>query len=230
MRCNKAEEELNKYKWDYDIYSHDNELMDHLKKCHKCRAMLIAEDTLRNSLKTVRDDIRVKIMTFETFREKIQNAGAKSELKSRYHKILSQRAKARLGFAAGLALILIAILTLVPFDYNETVGYEVAIAGVDKNIALNFQEITPLLQALGMEPDKISSLLDSIGNNEIHLTVGDCEETCQLKITDLRTEQDARLVIKAIIELGCCEIEKLIPIFKSRSTTIFKHATKNLFS
>jgi hypothetical protein len=74
-----------------------------------------------------------------------------------------------------------------------------------------------------MEKGKASILLDSLGMSDIRLS-GECSETCRLTISDLKTERDVRLMVKAIIELGCCQIDKIAPIFRSESTSILRLA------
>ena len=104
------------------------------------------------------------------------------------------------------------------------------IGGVEKSIALDNQQITSLLRALGMEKGKASTLLDSLGMSDIRLSVGECSETCRLTISDLKTERDVRLMVKAIIELGCCQIDKIAPIFRSESTSLLRLAARKLLS
>jgi hypothetical protein len=81
-----------------------------------------------------------------------------------------------------------------------------------------------------MEKGKASTLLDSLGTGEIHLSVGECSETCRLTISDLKTERDVRLMVKAIIDLGCCQIDNIAPIFRNESTSLLGLAARKLFS
>ena len=110
------------------------------------------------------------------------------------------------------------------------VGYEITIAGVDKDLVAQNQDITPLLQALGMQQDMASNLLDSLGSDRARLNIGECRETCLLRISDLKTERDVKLVVKAIIELGCCQIEKVAPVFRDETSSLLKYAAKKLYS
>jgi hypothetical protein len=81
-----------------------------------------------------------------------------------------------------------------------------------------------------MEKGKATTLLDSLGMDDIHLSVGECSETCRLTISDLKTERDVRLMVKAIIELGCCQIDNIAPIFRNESLSILGFAARKLLS
>jgi len=129
--------------------------------------------------------------------------------------------------AAAAAVVLLAI---VPFNVREKVGYEIAINGVGKDVALNQQKASSLLDALGMEKGEAESLLDSLGVEQIQFSVGECSETCKLTISDLKTERDVRLMVKAIIDLGCCQIDNIVPIFRRESTSLLGLAARKLLS
>jgi hypothetical protein len=127
-------------------------------------------------------------------------------------------------------VVLFGFVALVPFNFREKVGYEIAIDGVGKDIAMDNQKITTLFGALGMEQTRASTLLDSLGGRQIRFSVGECTETCRLTISDLKTERDVRLMVKAIIELGCCRIDDIIPVFHDESTSLLGLAARKLMS
>ncbi len=220
MLCFKAQERLIKYNWDKTVFAKDADLMEHLEKCRNCQNLLLAEKSIVANLSEFKQTKPPQGLAFGAFQQKLENI--KNQFSPRY--------KLRPKYIIGFASILLLLLAFIPFNITETIGYEVAISGIDRNIALNNQEIPSLLDALGMEPNKVDLLLNSMEQKVIYLSVGDCEETCDLKISDLKTERDARLVIKAIIELGCCEIEKLMPIIRNESTNLLKQTAKQLFS
>ncbi len=232
MLCFKARKRLIKYNWDKTIFGKDAELMKHLQKCRKCQNLILAEKSLVNNLSGLKQTISPQGLAFEVFQQKLEMPKKQSSLKNRQsvHTAYILKGLLRPKYIFGFAVALLLALAIIPFNVTETVGYEISISGIDRNIALNNQEVPSLLDALGMEPNKVSSLLNSMEKKEIYLYVGNCEETCDLKISDLKTERDAHLVIKAIIELGCCEIEKVIPIIKNHSTNLIKQTAKQLFS
>ncbi len=222
MFCFKARQRLIKYNWERAIFGKDADLMEHIKECDKCQNMILVENSIVDNLSELKQIETPNGLSFDALQQKLKNQSTQASFrrkKQNYTKYV-------LGFTA----IVILVMAFFPYDITETVGYEVAISGIDRNIALNNQEVPSLLDALGMEPNKVDLLLDSMEQEDVYLSVGDCEETCDLKISDLKTEHDARLVIKAIIELGCCEIEKLMPILRSKPTNLFKQTAKQLFS
>ncbi|NLI16320.1 MAG: hypothetical protein GX409_08560, partial [candidate division Zixibacteria bacterium] len=55
-------------------------------------------------------------------------------------------------------------------------------------------------------------------------------ETCYLTISDLKSEKDVAFVVKQIIDLGCCQIDKIAPIFRNESSSLLKHIARKLLS
>ncbi|MBK7092028.1 MAG: hypothetical protein IPH59_09970 [bacterium] len=147
---------------------------------------------------------------------------------NRFVESLIPNSRPRIAVAVIVAVF--AVVALIPLDFSQKVGYQIAIDGVGREIALENPKITSLLGALGMEQETATSLLDSLGMNQIHFTVGECTETCRLTIFDLRTERDVRLMVKAIIDLGCCRIDNVAPVFRNESMSLLGLATRKLLS
>ncbi|UCC44127.1 MAG: T9SS type A sorting domain-containing protein [Candidatus Zixiibacteriota bacterium] len=93
------------------------------------------------------------------------------------------RSRPRLSLSLAAAALVLMVCIIVPFKYGSTVGYEVAVAGVDKDIALN--------------PDRIDTLLTFLGVEGAHVDVSDCDVKCRVHISELKTAEDARLVAMA---------------------------------
>jgi hypothetical protein len=236
MLCHQARRRLNKFDWLRSNYALDEELMEHLGKCPKCHSLVQAEETLRGDLGVIREARPDGDLSLADIREKAEGTAGgvnavEPEVRPFVHRLaLALVPNTRFKFAVVAIAILVGFLAVVPFSFNEKVGYEIAIGGVEKSIAMDNQKITSLLDALGMEKGKASTLLDSLGKSDIHLSVGECSETCRLTISDLKTERDVRLMVKAIIELGCCQIDNIAPIFRSESTSLLGLAAKKLLS
>jgi hypothetical protein len=236
MLCYQARRRLNRFNWRYSDYSLDTELMEHLRKCSGCGSLVQADDALHHDLDAVRREEPPYDLALDAVRAKTENAGSRrceTGLRADSHPIrpaagLAYNARRRL--AVGAVVVLFGLIALIPFDLTEKVGYRIAVAGVDRSIALDNHKIASLLGALGMEKDKATTLLDSIEINEIQLSVGECRETCHLTISDLKTEKDVRLVVQAIIDLGCCQIDDISPIFRNQSTSLLRLAARKLFS
>ncbi|MCX6832472.1 MAG: hypothetical protein NT028_10150 [candidate division Zixibacteria bacterium] len=236
MLCHRARRRLNECDWFQGNYSLDEELMEHLGKCPKCYSLVQAEETLRSDLGVLQEAKPDGDLSLNAIREKAEGLArganrVEQDVRSFAHRMaLALVPNTRYKFAVVAIAILVGFLAIVPFNFNEKIGYEIAIGGVEKSIALDNQQITSLLGALGMEKGKASILLDSLGMSDIRLSVGECSETCRLTISDLKTERDVRLMVKAIIELGCCQIDKIAPIFRSESTSLLRLAARKLLS
>jgi|GEM_PF-984764 len=236
MLCHRARRRLNECDWLHRNYSLDEELMEHLGKCHKCYSLVQAEETLRSDLGVLREAKPDGDLSLDAIREKAEGLArgrdrVEQDVRSFAHRLaLAFVPNTRYKFAVVAIAILVGFLAVVPFNFKEKIGYEIAIGGVEKSIALDNQKITSLLGALGMEKGKASTLLDSLGMSDIRLSVGECSETCRLTISDLKTERDVRLMVKAIIELGCCQIDNIAPIFRNESTSLLGLAARKLLS
>lgn len=230
MLCSAAKKRLGDYGWQYSDYSRDQELMEHLDSCPECLSLVRAEELLHHDLGIVREMSPATELSLDTVRATAER-GATGQTEPERMVVRSHRASRMRYRLAGVAVAaVVIILSLVPISFTEKVGYEIAIGGVDRAVALDNQKITSLLGALGMEKDKASTLLDSLGRDEIRLSVGECSETCRLTISDLKTERDVRLMVKAIIDLGCCQIDNIAPIFRHESTSLLGLAARKLLS
>jgi hypothetical protein len=234
MDCRQARQKLNNCNWIVSPAAGDSELLSHLESCPECRALARAENAINSDLTLLRGSQSESDISIESLRETIAGAGVTG--KHGWNKANKKIPSAGFRFvvvkryAFAIAIMAFLITAFVPFNFREKIGYEITIGGVDKDIIEENQDITPLLQALGMQQDLATTLLDSLGSDRARLYIGECRETCFLRISDLKTERDVRLVVKAIIELGCCQIEKVAPIFRDESSSLLKYAAKKLYS
>jgi len=217
MHCHQAQKKLNELDWQSDRARLDSELAEHLDNCPECSALLKSEEMLRSDIRQTCDECPSSELTIGRMRENVE--GRRTGWLAGYRPIV-----------VTAAVVVLCLLAVVPFNFREKIGYGISISGIDKEIAQDSNGIGPLLDALGLEKDRTEILLDSLEINKVRLLVGECTETCHLEISDLKTEKDVQLVIQAIIELGCCEIDEVFPIFKDESSSLLKHATRKLFS
>lgn len=236
MQCRQARIRLESLHWRAAEYTLDSELVDHLSCCQDCSSLVRAEQALHADLETVRQVQTTSNLSIIALRRRAEESdrspahGAKSSRSTviRLTAALLPRTKARVVVA--LTLVVFVFIALVPLDIRQKVGYQIAIDGVEKDIALDNPKITSLLGALGMEQQVATNLLDSLGMSQIHFTVGDCSETCRLTIFDLKTERDVQLMVRAIIDLGCCRIDNVAPVFRNESMSLLGLATRKLLS
>ena len=236
MFCQQARRRLDEANWSYSSYSQDTELLEHLKSCKSCYRLAQAEARMVSDFEVVKRDEPLTELSLETVRRKVESTSSPEVTRRHARKSLFEKmasiffpvTKQKLALAAVAVIILFA--AVVPFNFREQVGYQIAIDGVEKDIAVNNQKITSLLGALGMEKDKAITIADSLGVSQVRLSLGQCTETCRLTISDLKTERDVRLMVKAIIELGCCHIDDIVPIFRNESTSLLRLAARKLLS
>ena len=109
---------------------------------------------------------------------------------------LSRRPSLSISVAA--VAILLIVLTVIPFSVDETVGYQVALAGVNPDLAL--------------DGDRVQELLDALDADNARFDVGDCDKTCKVYISDLKDTNQVRLVIEAFNEMGEAVVEDISSI------------------
>lgn len=231
MLCHQARTRLEAAGWQTAAIDRDSELLEHLGNCAECASLMRAEQLLHRSLRQVRNSEPQTPLAVSTIRARVESdVRGKPRLRFVDRLVGSLIPNSRPRIAVAVVVAMFAVVALIPLDFSQKVGYQIAIDGVGREIALENPKITSLFGALGMEQEVATSLLDSLGMNQIHFTVGECTETCRLTIFDLRTERDVRLMVKAIIDLGCCRIDNVAPVFRNESMSLLGLATRKLLS
>lgn len=236
MFCRQARRKLDIVGWQNSKITQDQELLDHLRNCPKCYSLILAEEGLQGDFLKLSEESPAVDLALETVRLRTERSAESVKRTADQGDTLFVKAlriilpTSRLKLATGVIGLLLIVGVLVPFNYREQIGYQIAIDGVEKDISVENQKVTSLLGALGMEKDKATSIADSIGVSQVRLQLGQCTETCRLTISDLKTERDVRLMVKAIIDLGCCHIEDIMPVFRNESTNLLELAARKLLS
>lgn len=207
MRCHEARRRIEKAE---GIIS-DGPLLEHIANCSKCAALAEASGTIRRDLQLLSRTEADEMLSFEVLKSRVEARTSRQTPQdhkeiSLMEKITRQlRLRPRLSLSLGAVAVILILLTLVPLKLDRNGGYEVAIAGVNKDLALDNQRVSELLTALGLD-----------GAN---FNVGDCEATCHLTISDLKSEKDVKMVVAAFNEMGNCTLED-IKFIASDDTTI----------
>ncbi len=115
----------------------------------------------------------------------------------------------RMGITIALGIIVLAFITLIPFKIQETVGYEVAFAGVDENLVVDQQKAQMFLTQLGLD--------------SAELEVSDCDKTCKVHVYNLKSEGEVELVITAFDEMGNSKLETVQKIKGEDNITLANH-------
>jgi hypothetical protein len=103
---------------------------------------------------------------------------------------IKQQMKLRPRLSLGLAAAVIVLIgaTVIPLKFDQTVGFEVAVAGVDRNLAL--------------DQDRLNEMMERLGVGDVHVDIKGCEATCNLVVSDLSSEDDAQMVKLAFEAVG----------------------------
>lgn len=182
------------------------EAVSHIQDCPDCRAeyeavqnvieSLNSEDTALEKSQPPMDRIRARV---------IARAADSSQQKS---------ATPSIAIGAVTAFAFIAFLMLFPFHHDKTIGYQVAVAGVDRQMIEEDHIICDLLYNIGLREADV----DFIG----------CDQTCRLTVIDLKTIEEAELVIAALNEVGPESItSNVIPVRISTKATLFEKVSKS---
>lgn len=215
MRCSEARGRLDDLSRLDDL---DPALQEHVRHCSACAQYLAVAQALQADLKQAAIDDDSVPLTFVRKKTEMLLSERRKTNKERsiMAKLTSQlNRRPRLTYGMVALVVILAVATLVPFKYNKTVGYEVAIAGVQPDLALDVDRIDVMLNALGMA--------------EASIDIKDCDPTCTVTISQLTNESDAKIVCKAFekIEGGKIVVD-LVELKGVDKATFFTEA-KNVF-
>lgn len=222
MRCFKARQKLNELKFDKNAIAEDTILTNHLRECPECAAFLSAEQILQRDLTTAAVDDNEETVSWWLLKSRVERQ-ATSESRTKFKenpfmaffsKLLK---KPRLGIGISVVAVILIASALIPISYNKTIGYEVAFAGVNKNLA--------------MDQFKIQQLLSKLGIEGANVDVSGCEATCNVKITDLKSPDDANLVKATFKKIDNVKLlEDVHAMVESESGNVFKTISISLSS
>ncbi|MDH4155797.1 MAG: T9SS type A sorting domain-containing protein [candidate division Zixibacteria bacterium] len=220
MRCHEARRRIVEAYGSQSGNRQDEGLHEHLRQCCDCAAYARAELMLQRDLKlvTIRDD--ADEIPFNLLRTRVEARACLSAQPSKEKHLMNTltnqlKGRPRLGISLAMAVAVLAFVTLVPFKFERTVGYDVAIAGVDKKLAMDSQKVSELLAALGLD--------------DATFEVGDCEATCQLNISELKSQEDVQVVVAAFNQLGHCELKNVSEICGEDPSSLLDHVKRMVF-
>jgi hypothetical protein len=219
MRCRQARLRLTGSRQDESAGTEDRELIDHLNQCPACAREAAAAGTIRQmfAVASVNDMENVtplyeQRLQIEARATRQQRPNVSAGMAKR------ERLKWRPVFGVGVAFvaaILIATLTLIPFQYDRTIGYEVAFAGVDRELVEEDERVCDMLSALGL----IEAAVDFLG----------CDTTCKLTVFDLKSKQEVQLVVAAFAHVSPMDLTTdVIPVRATVSGSLLDRANERI--
>jgi flagellar hook capping protein FlgD len=194
MRCHEARRRISEI-GRTDTPDADNlELLKHLQTCPGCALRAQASQKLQQALTQAREHDTEGGLSWSQTIARVNSRAALAKAHKPVERPVMAYMKNQffkrpsLSFGICAAVVVLLAVTLIPFKYDRGMGFEVAVAGVDKNLALNSEGISQMMAQLGLE----NAVVDVTG----------CEVTCNLKITELKSSEDAQLVAAAFEEVG----------------------------
>jgi len=218
MRCSEARRRL--IKSGGKVPEADGDLSNHLLSCPDCTNFAAAELMLRRDLASTAADDGADDLPLSILRTRVEaRATSGHTVKTKEIPLMSAvykqiRKRPGLGVTFGIVAAVLAFVTLIPFSFENTVGYEVAIAGVNKDLAMDSEKVHTLLLALGLD--------------NAHVDVSGCDTTCVVKISELNNEGDVNIVITAFDKLGNCVLDTIDEVHMAESMSLLKHFQQNL--
>ncbi len=230
MTCAEAALTIDEYRRKGIQEFNEQRLLEHLMNCPECFVVATGvfdiERVLSHAFKETK--AQQQAATVETtplpyVRTQVEAQVADS---ARAHQLMEKsimstivnqlKKRSRLSLGVGFAMLGLLAATLIPFTYQDTIGYEVAFAGVNKNLALDSDRIEELLKELGVEGARVY--------------VSGCEQTCNLTISDLKSPEDGKLLIAAFESGGAVQLTNdVTPMVDTKEGNLFTKASHYVF-
>jgi hypothetical protein len=150
MRCKEAIRLINKLTGRSDNTALPPELLEHINNCPDCASAFKAITILNDSLKSEKEK-PIQTTSMAEIRNRIA-ARIEKKKKESIMSIMKNQVNRRSGLVTGLSLAVIVFLliTLVPFSYTTTVGYDLVYTGLN-NLNIEPTQLERALAALGYE-------------------------------------------------------------------------------
>lgn len=164
MRCGEAKRRL------IEGAPIEGDLAGHFRSCDSCAAYLDADESLRNILRIVRDEGSAVATPFTEILENVESKFNERKGISLMSKMKSQiENHKKVGFSLLAAACLFALVVLVPFSYDQTVGYTVTIPGLDPAQFAIEGSLPQALASVGLEAATVDFVRNS---NLVDFTIG----------------------------------------------------------
>lgn len=221
MRCHDVRDKIDGLAATGKAWMDDTTLMEHLDQCSDCVDYATASDGLNRLLNVAREDDAVGATALEQQRQQVETRAESGKTPRRTRTVawrwlpeLSMKRHPALRLATATAVLLVTAVSIVPFTFHHTVGYDLNLDGVDHQFVLDDERICDLLTSLGL----VEAGVDRCG----------CDATaCCLSILDLKSEQEAILVAGAIGRLHDEALTtRITPIRAKASRSLLQRASE----
>jgi hypothetical protein len=223
MRCREARRRLTESRKGQPADIEDRELLDHLAECPDCAQEAKALGTLRQMLLAAGENDAVHVTPMSAQKDVVEARAAQTGRGILWRRLFwfamehGGRNRLRYGIGVAVAVALLTLVSLVPFRYDHTIGYDVAFAGVCREVGIDDERICDVLYELGLE--------------EADIGISECDSTCDLTVVDLKSEQEVGLVVAAFNGL-CTDdpVADVIPVVTSTSGSLLRQANERIFT
>jgi hypothetical protein len=215
MRCSEARLRITGSR--RDIYD-DSELKDHLKTCPSCKKEARAAGVLKQIFDINSTDDKTDIVPLEAQKKLVKavvensNHPVKSGIS--IFNLLGKRAT--FGISAFATAAVLILFTLIPFKYEQVVGYEILFSGVDRDLVEEDATVCDILFNLDLPEADI----DFLG----------CDTTCNLTVQFLKSEEEVERVLTAFNKYNDYDMSSnVIPIHNRTSRSLLEQVDDKLF-
>ena len=203
MDCHEAQRRLTGSPRDGSDPNADRELQEHLAQCPKCAEYARAAGTLRQVLTSAAANDDLDVTAIEAQRTLVE-ARARQQRTARHGVIAVLKARPVMGLSIVAVAAVFLVMAVVPFSYYQTVGYEVAVDGVESELVETNDHICDMLFDLGLHDADVELL--------------GCEHTCALTIYHLKSESEAQLVAAVFNRINPTQITADVKPVKARTS------------
>ncbi len=128
------------------------EMLRHLERCPNCARAYQAEQKLHGAFRTVKENNENLSTPLSSIRHRV-NERSESATKESIMSKIKYQANLRPGLLVGLSLAVFVFLfvTLVPFSYTTTVGYELTCTMPTGNINISLDNLGKAMNAVGLD-------------------------------------------------------------------------------
>ncbi len=182
MRCHEAQQRLNNQSLRDPGATCEEAVLDHLRNCTRCAALAKAQNLIAEDLELISSAAKTEPLSFDSLRSGVDVKNREQRGQSREIQIMSKIAESikrrpRVGLSViAVAAIVIAAI-IIPFQFEDEFGYELAVAGVDQEM-ISSGAISELLSAVGL-PDAI-------------VDIQECNPKCVVVVSGLKTAEEAQ--------------------------------------
>jgi hypothetical protein len=191
----------------------EKKAIDHIRSCPSCSRAVEALEILQEFMVKSKDN--PEFIEFDKVRNNvISTRESQTALEKIIMTIKNQYiARPKLITGLSLAVIMFLVVTLVPFGYQETIGYNIALCCVEPENAISEEVLETALTVAGYVKAEVE--------------LSEQNENARLSITNLPDEPTARHLAATVSEFVQAEIEpKISEIKDNKKSTLYKKAVK----